>query len=144
MRLWTIHPKYLDSRGLVALWREGLLAQQVLRGKTKGYRRHPQLDRFRARSNPIGTITRYLVEVYDESKARGYHFDRSKIGRRTNPGRITETEGQLLYEWSHLKRKLRKRDPKRYRRLRGVTVPEPHPIFRIVAGGVSPSERIGG
>jgi len=31
MRLWTIHPKYLDRQGLLALWREALLAQKVLR-----------------------------------------------------------------------------------------------------------------
>jgi hypothetical protein len=43
MRLWSVHPKYLDARGLVALWREGLLAQAVLRGRTSGYVRHPQL-----------------------------------------------------------------------------------------------------
>jgi hypothetical protein len=32
MRLWTLHPQYLDPRGLVALWRVALLAQQVLLG----------------------------------------------------------------------------------------------------------------
>ena len=37
MRLWTIHPRYLDSRGLVALWRESLLARAVLRSQTRGY-----------------------------------------------------------------------------------------------------------
>ena len=47
MRLWSVHPKYLDSKGLVALWREALLAKQVLEGGTKGYRNHPQLDRFK-------------------------------------------------------------------------------------------------
>jgi hypothetical protein len=41
---------YLDGRGLVALWREALLAQAVLRGRTRGYR-HPQLARFRSREN---------------------------------------------------------------------------------------------
>jgi hypothetical protein len=37
MRLWTLHPRYLDSQGLVALWREGLLAQAVLRNRTRGF-----------------------------------------------------------------------------------------------------------
>ena len=41
MRLWTLHPQYLDPRGLVALWREALLAQKVLLGRTRGYRAHP-------------------------------------------------------------------------------------------------------
>ena len=52
MRLWTLHPRYLDARGLVALWREALLAQKVLRGKTRGYRAHPQLQRFREQADP--------------------------------------------------------------------------------------------
>jgi len=30
MRLWSIHPKYLDRQGLLAVWRESLLAQSVL------------------------------------------------------------------------------------------------------------------
>jgi hypothetical protein len=33
MRIWSLHPKYLDSKGLVALWRESLLAKNVLRDK---------------------------------------------------------------------------------------------------------------
>ena len=52
MRIWSLHPKYLDTKGLVALWRETLLAKHVLEGKTKGYRNHPQLDRFKKAQNP--------------------------------------------------------------------------------------------
>jgi hypothetical protein len=33
MRLWSLHPEYLDANGLVALWREALLAQAFLQGK---------------------------------------------------------------------------------------------------------------
>jgi len=44
MRIWSLHPKYLDSKGMVALWREALLAKQVLLNKTKGYKNHPQLN----------------------------------------------------------------------------------------------------
>ncbi|MGP1680491.1 MAG: pyrimidine dimer DNA glycosylase/endonuclease V [Giesbergeria sp.] len=36
MRLWSLHPQYLDSKALVALRREGLLAQAVLAGLTRG------------------------------------------------------------------------------------------------------------
>ena len=46
MRLWSVHPRYLDTAGLTACWREALLAQKVLTGATRGYRRHPQLERF--------------------------------------------------------------------------------------------------
>ena len=47
MRLWSVHPLHLDRQGLTACWREALLAQAVLAGRTRGYRAHPQLERFR-------------------------------------------------------------------------------------------------
>ena len=75
MRLWTLHPRYLDSQGLVALWREALLARAVLRGRTRGYRHHPQLNRFRGAPNPVTCLNAYLRIVYDESVRRGYSFD---------------------------------------------------------------------
>ncbi|HLW43123.1 MAG TPA: pyrimidine dimer DNA glycosylase/endonuclease V, partial [Candidatus Acidoferrales bacterium] len=78
MRLWSLHPSHLDGKGLVALWREGLLAQNVLRGKTKGYRFHPQLNRFRATKKPVIAIGTYLRAVAEEAKSRGYSFDASK------------------------------------------------------------------
>ena len=37
IRIWTLHPKYLDAKGLVAVWREALLAKHVLENKAKGY-----------------------------------------------------------------------------------------------------------
>lgn len=136
MRLWTIHPRYLDGLGLVALWREGLLAQQVLRGRTRGYRHHPQVVRFRAHAHSLGCIASYLSAVHGESLVRGYRFDATKIGRSRAMVGLAETEGQLLYEWSHLMGKLRKRAPRLYRELQKVGVPDPHPLFRIVPGGV--------
>ena len=143
MRLWTLHPKYLDAQGLVALWREALLAQKVLRGETRGYRHHPQLLRFADTNNPPAALAAYLKAVYEEAGQRGYKFDAAKIGRRRSRGTLRETRGQLLYEWRHLKRKLRKRDPKRLRGLMGVKVPVPHPLFRIVAGRVRGWEKTG-
>jgi len=59
MRLWSLHPKYLDAQGLVALWHEALLAKAVLRNETKGYRNHLQLERFRASSMPLLTINSF-------------------------------------------------------------------------------------
>lgn len=141
MRLWTLHPKYLDAAGLVALWREGLLAQQVLRGRTKGYRHHPQLLRFRSQPGPVASIARYLTAVHRESRARGYRFDGSKVGRAGSAGKMVETRDQLLHEWAHLKRKLRRRNARLYRSLRGVKAPEPHPMFRIVPGAIRSWER---
>jgi hypothetical protein len=141
MRLWTLHPKYLDARGLVALWREALLAQKVLRGATRGYRQHPQLRRFSGLANPPAALAGYLAAVREESVQRGYKFDASKIGARRFRGKLKETRGQLLYEWRHLKRKLKERDPKRLRNLISVKIPAPHPLFRIVPGGVQDWEK---
>jgi hypothetical protein len=141
MRLWTVHPRYLDSQGLVAAWREGLLAQKVLAGKTRGYRSHPQLLRFRAQREPLAAIAALLAGIAGEAERRGYAFDASKIARRRFAGRIAETRGQLLYEWEHLQKKLRRRAPAKARELRAIDAPEPHPLFRIVAGGVRDWEK---
>jgi len=136
MRLWTLHPKYLDTKGLVALWREALLAQKVLRGKTKGYRHHPQLIRFQAHPKPVAALATFLKAVHEEAARRGYSFDRSKIGRCSITITLEETSGQLLYEWEHLQRKLKLRAPQILASHKKVSSPEPHPIFRVVPGEV--------
>jgi hypothetical protein len=141
MRLWTLHPKYLDAKGLVALWREALLAQKVLQGATKGYKHHPQLLRFSETKNPPATLAAYLKAVHEESMRRGYNFDASKIGAQRSRAKIKETRGQLFYEWSHLKRKLKKRDPKRLREFALVKIPAPHPLFEIILGEVRAWEK---
>src|SRR5579863_4935443 len=112
MRLWSLHPSLLDPIGLVALWREALLAQKVLRGETKGYRHHPQLERFRRSLNPAGAIANYLWSVADEADERGYHFDVSKIMMKRGEIAIPVTRGQLAFELTHFKEKLRRRNPK--------------------------------
>ena len=141
MRLWSLHPSLLDRVGLVALWREALLAQKVLLGATKGYRQHPQLDRFRQSGNPIRAISSYLWSVADEAQERGYDFDRSKIAMRRGRVVIRVTTGQLAYELAHLKKKLRSRDPKRLR-LAGMRQPvRANPTFKAVEGPIAPWER---
>lgn len=136
MRLWTLHPKYLDAKGLVALWREALLAQKVLQGKTKGYRHHPQLIRFQAHSQPVAAVTVYLKAVHSEATRRGYEFNGSKIARHRARVELQETNGQLLYEWEHLKRKLKRRAPDVLARHKEISVPEPHPMFKVTTGSV--------
>jgi hypothetical protein len=141
MRLWSLHPSLLDRAGLVALWREGLLAQKVLQGQTKGYRFHPQLARFQTARNPVAAIGAYLWAVADEAAARGYRFDATKIASRRRTVAIPITKGQLEYEREHLQRKLRARDPARLRVLRAAKL-KPHPILRVVAGGIEPWEKV--
>jgi len=141
VRLWTLHPKYLDAKGLVALWREGLLARAVLKGATKGYRHHPQLERFRAHASPLAAINTYLREVAIEAEKRGYSFDRQKIGPTRRGVTLSATDGQLAYEWKHLLRKLRARSRGLYSRRRRDARPEPHPLFEVVQGSVESWER---
>lgn len=141
MRLWSIHPRYLDPQGLVALWREALLARAVLRGETRGYRHHPQLDRFHDHPAPRGAISAYLRAVHAEAFSRGYAFDSRKIGPARNAAPIVVTRGQIDYEWEHLMRKLSVRSPEHYRRLRSITRPACHPLMRRCAGQIEPWER---
>ena len=142
MRLWSVHPKYLDSKGLTALWREALLAKSVLEGKTKGgYVAHPQLDRFRRQENPIGSINSYLKYVLQEANERGFRFDEGKIGKTFASEGIRVTEGQLRYEFEHLKIKLKQRDRIKYEEIENIKIPQAHPLFIIVDGPVEQWER---
>ena len=141
MRLWTLHPRYLDSQGLVALWREALLAKAVLRGETRGYRHHPQLARFRAHASPRAAINAYLAAVHAEATARGYTFDRRKIGPRRRVAPIAATSGQVAYEWRHLMKKLSVRNRPLHRHWKGARRPDCHPLFRRVRGPVAEWER---
>ena len=141
MRLWTVHPKYLDGSGLVALWREALLAQAVLRGRTRGYTRHPQLDRFRHQTAPVRSIANYLHVVHEEASRRGYKFDRRKIARGGSVTQIETSRGQLRFEWQHLIDKLRARNPQWLHSLRVASLPRPHPSFRIISGGIEGWEK---
>jgi hypothetical protein len=141
MRIWSIHPRFLDGKGLVACWRETLLAQAVLAGRTRGYTRHPQLVRFRAQADPPGVIGAYLAAVADEADARGYRFRRDRIDRPDRATALVEvTDGQLDHEWRHLQAKLAGRSPEVIERWRDVA-PEPHPLFRVVPGPIESWER---
>lgn len=142
MRLWTVHPQYLDVKGLTALWREGLLARAVLRGKTRGYTNHPQLFRFKEHPNPLAAIDVYLKAVLEESRRRGYRYDGSKIDEQTQAAVIKENRGQLQYEWQHLLNKLKIRDLKRWGTYTNIDQPKAHPLFIIVEGGVQGWEKM--
>ena len=141
MRLWSLHPRYLDPQGLVALWRETLLARKVLRGETRGYRHHPQLQRFREARDPLAAIDAYLAAVHAEATARGYAFDAGKFDAAARAAAVPVTRGQLEHEWAHLMRKLEARSPDLHARWRALQRPRAHPSFRIVAGPVAEWER---
>lgn len=144
MRLWSIHPKYLDEKGLVALWRESLLAKKVLEGRCKGYANHPQLSRFKMHKKPTVVINAYLYQVYLEAKRRGYKFDQSKIEPLTLKEEITVTKGQLEFEFLHLLKKLEKRDKKKLEELKNLNPKniEPNPVFKVIDGEVERWEKL--
>lgn len=142
MRLWSIHPKFLDAQGLVALWREGLLAKKVLEGNTRGYKNHPQLERFREQTDPLRAIAFYLHTVCDEADRRGYTFNREKLPPRATPAeKIPVTRGQRDFEITHLRRKLYHRCRKDHRRLVNTRAPGLHPLFKIRPGGIENWEK---
>ena len=142
MRIWSVHPKYLDAKGLVALWRETLLAKHVLEGKTKGYRNHPQLYRFKQAEKPIDSINQYLATVYHEALARSYNFNREKINWDFEPAVILVTTGQMQYETEHLLHKLKVRDKEKFDGLHKQKEIQPHPLFKIIKGDIEQWEII--
>lgn len=138
MRLWSLHPDLLDRAALVAGWREGLLAQKVLRGLTTGYRNHPQLERFRTLDDPVAGIVTWLDALADVADARGYRFDRTRLAVPAGAERLPLTRGQLALEWEHLRAKVAARDAGWLDRL---DAPRPHPMFDLVPGPVEAWER---
>ncbi len=144
MRLWALHPKYLDPQGLVALWREALLAKAVLRGETRGYTRHPQLERFAGHPQPRFAIKSYLAAVHAEAMHRGYAFDRTRIGPVRNIRKIAVGTGQLAFERQHLQRKLQVRNPALLSKRNELPAPECHPLFCAQPGGIATWERASG
>jgi len=141
MRIWSIHPKYLDTKGLVAVWRETLLAKHVLEGKTKGYTNHPQLIRFRNAENPIESINYYLQFVYDEALIRGYNFDIQKIGAFSKISKLPVNIGQVKYESDHLLSKLFLRDKAKYELLKNTSEFQVHPLFELKIGDIEAWEK---
>ena len=141
MRLWSIHPKYLDAIGLVALWREALLAKKVLQGRTKGYKYHPQILRFKSHRYPIASINSYLNAVWVEAARRGYSFDKRKLAKAQRIRPIWVTSQQLEFELNHLRRKLKKRNAEGYSTLIKVRSPKSHPLFHVRQGPVEEWEK---
>lgn len=142
MRLWSLHPNYLDSKGLVALWRETLLAKNVLAGNTKGYKNHPQLIRFNEMERPLEAINQYLAEIWEEATKRGYKFDKTKINWEFVPQKMTVTDGQIRYEFEHLLRKLEIRDSIRFQNLINLKEMETIKMIEIIQGEIEKWEII--
>ncbi|MDO5581206.1 MAG: pyrimidine dimer DNA glycosylase/endonuclease V [Planctomycetia bacterium] len=137
MRLWTLHPKYLDRQGFLAVWREGLLAKHVLEQwtvdpeKRIAYGNHPQLDRFKITDDPVAAISLYLAGIFAESQRRKYSFDRNKFDIPDVKIIIPTITAEIEFERNHLLQKLIKRDPQAADRLRTDSVLQLHSLFAI-------------
>jgi hypothetical protein len=144
MRLWSIHPKYLDAKGLIACWREGLGAKAALEKRVQGYKNHPQLNRFKKTKNQISQINAYLYFILQEAQLRNYNFDASKInyGQTTLAIDMNVTSGQVNFEFNHLMSKLKTRDNNKYKRLCSIDKIETHPLFKIVPGEIESWEKL--
>lgn len=141
MRIWSLHPQHLDAKGLTALWRETLLAQRVLQGRTRGYTQHPQLLRFKTCADPQAAIATYLASVHAEAQARGYSFNAELIAAPRTSERLAVSDGQLAYEWQHLLAKLAKRAPALHAQQAALAGPQPHPMFYVQPGPIAEWER---
>ena len=142
MRIWSLHPSLLDTKGLVALWRETLLAKHVLEGRTKGYTNHPQLNRFKTTANPVFAINYYLSEVQKEAEQRGYNFDKNKINWNFEPIQINVNDKQVEYEFQHLLKKLEIRDVQKFQNIKNLSKIPLHPIFIEIKGEIEDWEII--
>lgn len=142
MRLWSIHPKYLDSKGLVALWRESLLAKKVLEWKTNGYKNHPQLNRFKNDRKNFNQINAYLFEILQEAKNRGYNFDKQKINTFILEDLIPIKSWQIKFEFNHLLKKLKNRDIKKYHEIKHTKNIQQNLIFKIVPWKIEDWEKL--
>lgn len=141
MRLWSISFKYLDRMGLLAVWREALLAKKVLENKTIGYKNHPQLIRFKNTDNPVKYINAYLEEIYKEAQERGYNFSKEKFSEEIVEKQIPVNSKQVEYEFTHLKHKLVKRDPEKFKNISNIAEIEVNNIFKIIEGDIEKWER---
>ena len=142
MRIWSLHPKYLDTKGLLALWRETLLAKKVLEDKTKGYKNHPQLIRFKTSKHQNNAINFYLKSVWLEADKRNFNFDKGKFVEIAHIEKISVTTGQLDFEKNHLLKKLKLRDRKKYYEIIDIVNFETHPLFNLVIGGIESLEKL--
>jgi hypothetical protein len=137
MRIWSIHPKYLDSKELLNLWNETIQAKNEFLTKFSGHFSNKQLERFLDLKNPLEAINSYMSSIYREAVKRDFSVDDSFMDWDFDDSiQIPVTAGQISHEISKLKSRLRERDEKKLQKLNGRTFLELHPIFYSVPGTI--------
>lgn len=145
MRLWSLHPKYLDTAGLNGLWREACMARNALeQGESHGYYNHPQLERFKKANLSIESIYTYLYYVKQEADKRDFNFT-DQGTTQTLDHHIPVTNQQLDFEEGHLLDKLKQRDSiEEHNNLTvGQRFLDTHPLFYVINGPVEDWEKGG-
>lgn len=154
MRLWTIHPKYLDGKRLTSQWKEGIQMMHIWKeigenpepAKRLGYVSHPQVRRLSnllvADSGLISLLLhQHLTAVHEESVQRSYSFNKKLIDDLApdckNAPKVYVTMGQVAYEFALMATKNNEWSQK-------VAI-DPYmlcnPIFQVVSGSIESWEK---
>lgn len=132
MRLWSIHPKYLDKHALIALWREGLLAQKALSGKGLVDEANVQLVRFKKSANPVRAIGSYLSFVASEGAKQGCKLNHERILQPNFEAKFMTTDvAQMELEVEQLKARMKTRNKDKFKLLTDVHKFEANPVFTL-------------
>lgn len=131
MRIWSLHPKYLDKKELIDSWNDGLRTIGILTRNHQGSIFRPELSRFRSQSEPIIAVEKYLLSIANEAKRRGYMVDIRKLPSIpvVVSHKIPVSSGQIEYEWRQLMHVLAGRSPGFLRRIEYSPSHDINPIF---------------
>ena len=145
MRIWSLHPQYLDQKGLGGQWEEGIIAQNTLFFQEGKYLNYPVLHRVKAHQEPVAWIGMYLNEILKEANVnRGYNYNDQLIKQLKPTLPMPVTRGQLYYEWTLLQGRLQKRDPVKMSLNDGVDINniKANPMFYVIDGDIEDWERV--
>lgn len=132
MRLLSIHPKYLDKHALIALWREGLLAQKALSDGASVGKDSVHLVNFKNKANPVRAIGSYLSFVAAEGAKQGCRLNHERILHPNFDNGFMEADAeQMVVEFEQLKARLKMRDKPKFKTLKDMRKIEANPVFNL-------------
>lgn len=130
MSLWSVHPRYLDNKGLISAWNRGLQLQKQLSTEPARNTGNSQLIMFSRQEKPLHAIGSYLSFIASEGCRRGYKFTHEKILYPNFDEELLPIDSeQLRSENQMLQNRLKTRDKNRYQQLSSQSWPETHPLF---------------
>jgi len=117
MKIYLMHPSYLDSKRLVETWRSSVLIKNVLIGKGgKNLFYNKYVCLFSRSHYPINFIIRYMIDVKAEADKRDFKFDSGLIlswsAKENRRWHVSMEEEQpnvkLEIKWPQLQQEARK------------------------------------